>query len=78
MRMRTFLGMLVVLAGATVAAGMDVPVAAKRLVVRDDARPRLVLTVKGPIPAPTPGGADDPQLTGAALEVYGVLGEAVV
>ena len=76
--MRMLLGMLVVLAGATVAAGMDVPVAAKRLVVRDDARPRLVLTVKGPIPAPTPGGADDPQLTGAALEVYGVLGEAVV
>jgi hypothetical protein len=76
MAMRALLGMLCTLAGVAVAG--DVPVAAKRLVVKDSARPRLVLTVKGPVPAPTPGGGDDPQVTGAVLEVYGALGEAAV
>jgi len=61
---------------ATAAAAVDVPVAARRLVLVDSARPRLLLTAKGAIPAPTPNGSDDPQLTGAVLEVSGALGES--
>ena len=37
---------------ATTAAAVDVPLGAKRLVLRDGPQPRLVLAAKGAIPAP--------------------------
>ena len=73
--MHVLLASLCVLA-ATTAAAVDVPLAAKRLILRDGPQPRLVLTAKGAIPAPAPNSPDDPQLVGAVLEVYGAGGES--
>jgi hypothetical protein len=60
---------------ATWATAVDVPVAAKRLVLHDGPRPRLILAARGSIRAPMLGSADDPLLHGAVLEVYGSGGE---
>jgi len=54
---------LVLVAAAIDARALDMPLAGKKLGMRDGVRARLVLLTRDRISAPAPGLADDPKLT---------------
>jgi len=69
-RFRVAVAVCLLVSASSVAALQDELLPGTSLALRQGKKgERLVVVVKGSVPAPLPGGADDPRLTGARVEI---------